>query len=74
MAAVVARMPATEIEEMTQGYTSMWSLTFQGFLTRFYEELTKVDDEIVEPHIVVVDQTERLLRIPRYTPRQQFEY
>ena len=35
---------------------------------------TKVDEEIVEQHIVVVDQTVRLLRIPRYTPRQQFEY
>ena len=34
----------------------------------------KVDEEIVEQHIVVVDQTVRLLRIPRYTPRQQFEY
>ena len=35
---------------------------------------TKVDEEIVEQHIVVVDQTVRLLRIPRYTLRQQFEY
>ena len=35
---------------------------------------TKVDEEIVEQHIVVVDQTVRLLRIPRYTPGQQFEY
>ena len=35
---------------------------------------TKVDNEIVEQHIVVVDETVRLLCIPRYTPRQQFEY
>ena len=34
--------------------------------------LTKVDEEIVEQHIVLVDQTVPLLRIPRYTPRQQF--
>ena len=30
--------------------------------------LTKVDEEIVEQHIVLVDQTVPLLRIPRYTP------
>ena len=35
---------------------------------------TKVDEEIVEQHIVIVDQTVSLLRTPRYTPRQQFEY
>ena len=35
---------------------------------------TKVDEEIVEQHNVIVDQTVRLLRVPRYTPRQQFEY
>ena len=70
--------PATEIEaymKMTQGSTSMWSLIFQGFLTRFFKELTrqisqtKVDEEIVEQHIVVVDQTMCLLRIPRDSPR-----
>ena len=26
---------------MKQGSTSMWSLTFQGFLTRFFKELTR---------------------------------
>ena len=35
---------------------------------------TEVDEKIVEQHIVVVDQTVRLLRIPRYTPGQHFEY
>ena len=29
---------------------------------------TKVDEEIVEHHIVVVDQKVRLLRVPRYYP------
>ena len=43
MAAAAARMPATEIEayKMTQGSTSLGSLTFQGFLTRFFKELTR---------------------------------
>ena len=27
--------------KMTQGSTSMWSLTFQGFLTQFFKELTR---------------------------------
>ena len=45
IAAAAARMPATEIEayedDMTQGSTLMWSLTFQGSLTRFFKELTR---------------------------------
>ena len=35
---------------------------------------TKVDEEILEQHIVVVDQTVCLVRVPWYTLRQQFEY
>ena len=35
---------------------------------------TKVDEETLEQHNVIVDQTVRLLRVRRYTPRQQFEY
>ena len=55
---------------MTQGSTSMWSLTFQGFLTRFFKELTifprrKWMRKFAEQHNVVVDQTVRLLRILR---------
>ena len=76
-----ARMPATEIE----AYEDDTRLHFdvEADFPRFLDSVlrrtdqisqTKVDDEIVEQHIVVVDQTERLLRIPRYTPRQQFEY
>ena len=81
MAAAAARIPATEIE----AYEDDTRLDFDGEsdFPRFLDSVlrrtdqisqTKVDDEIVEQHIVVVDQTERLLRIPRYTPRQQFEY
>ena len=79
--AAVARIPATEIE----AYEDDTRLHFDGdsdFL-RFLDSVLqrtglisqmKVDEEIVEWHIVVVDQTVRLLRIPRYTPRQQFKY
>ena len=71
------RLQKQKLLKMTQGSTSMQSLTFPGFLTRFFKELTrfpsrKLDEEIVEQHIVLVDQTVPLLRIPRYTPRQQF--
>ena len=76
-----ARIPATEIE----AYEDDKSLQFDGEseFSRFLDSVLqrteqisqmKVDEEIVEQHIVVVDQTVRLLRIPRYTPRQQFEY
>ena len=74
-------MPATEIE----AYEDDTRLHFdvESDFPRFLDPVlrrtdqisqTKVDDEIVEQHIVVVDQTERLLCIPRYTPRQRFEY
>ena len=81
MAAAAARIPATEIE----AYEDDTRLHFDGEsdFPRFLDSVlqrtdqisqTKVDEEIVEQHIVVVDQKVRLLRIPRYTPRQQFEY
>ena len=78
MAAAAARIPATEIE----AYEDDTRLHFDDF-PRFLDSVlqrtdqisqTKVDEKIVEQHIVVVDQTVRLLHIPRYTPRQQFEY
>ena len=76
-----ARIPATEIE----AYEDDKSVHFDGEseFPRFLDSVLQrteqisqmnVDEEIVEQHIVVVDQTVRLLRIPRYTPRQQFEY
>ena len=43
----------------------MWSLTFQGSLRTDQISQTKVDEEIVEHHIDVVDQTVRLLRTLR---------
>ena len=59
-----------------------WSVTqsdFPRFLDSVFQRTdqifqTKVDEEILEQHNVIVDQTVRLLRVPRYTPRQQFEY
>ena len=51
--------------KMTEVSTSMWSLTFQGSLTTHQISQTKVDEEIVEQHIDVVDQTVRLLRTLR---------
>ena len=74
-------MLATEIEP----YEGDISLHFnvESAFPRFLDSVlqrtdqisqTKVDEEIVEQHIVIVDQTVRLLRIPRYTLRQQFEY
>ena len=70
-----ARIPATEIE----AYEDDTRLHFDGEsdFPRFLDSVlqrtdqisqTKVDEEIVEQHIVVVDQTVRLLRILRYTP------
>ena len=81
MAVAAARMLATEIE----AYEGDASLHFnvESAFPRFLDSVlqrtdqisqTKVDEEIVEQHIVIVDQTVRLLRIPRYTLRQQFEY
>ena len=80
-AAAAARLSATEIE----AYKDDTTLHFDGEsdFPRFLDSVLqrtdqisqmKVDQEIVEQHIVVVDQTVRLLRIPRYTPKQQFEY
>ena len=43
----------------------MWSLTFQGSLRTDQISQTKVDEEVVEQHIDVVDQTVRLLRTLR---------
>ena len=64
---------------MTQGSTFDVESDFPRFLDSVLQRTdqisqTKVDEEIVEQHIVVFDQTVLLLRIPRYTPRQQFEY
>ena len=84
MGAAAARMPATEIK----AYKDDTRLHFHGEsdFPRFLESVLqrtdrmsqmKVDEEIVEQHIVLVDQTVRLfvyLGIPRYTPRQEFEY
>ena len=81
MAVVAARMPATEIEAY-EDYTRL-HFEVESDFPRFLDPVlrrtdqisqTKGDDEIVEQHIVVVDQTVRLLCIPRYIPRQQFEY
>ena len=77
-AAAAARIPATEIE----AYKDDKRLHLDGesdFPRFLYSVLQrtdqisqmKVDEEIVEQHIVfavVVDQTVRLLRILRYTP------
>ena len=43
----------------------MWSLTFQGSLRTDQISQTKVDEEVVEQHTDVVDQTVRLLRTIR---------
>ena len=74
-------MPATEIEadeDDTKLHFDVES-DFPRFLDSVIQRTDqisqmKVDEEIAEQHIVVVDQTERLPRIPRYTPSQQFEY
>ena len=81
MAVAAARTPATEIEAY-EGDTRL-HFNVESDFPRFLDSVlqrtdqisqTKVDEEIVEQHIVIVDQTVRLLRIPRYTLRQQFEY
>ena len=72
MAAAAARIPATEIE----AYEDDTRLHFDGEsdFPRFLDSVlqrtdqifqTKVDEEIVKQHIVVVDQTVRLRRILR---------
>ena len=76
-----ARMLATKIE----AYEVDTRLHFdvESDLPRFLDLVlqrtdqisqTKVDEKIVEQHSVVVNQTVRLLRLPWYTLRQQFEY
>ena len=77
-------MPATEIREVYEDDTRLHfdvESDFPRFLGSVFQRTdqisqTKVDEEIVEQHNVIVDQTVRLLRVPmaRYTPRQQFEY
>ena len=76
-----ARMPATEIEAYKDDTRPHFDgeSDFPRFLDSVLQRTdqisqTKVDEEIVEQHIVVVDQTVRLVRILRYTPRQQFGY
>ena len=69
-------MPATEIEayeddtrlhfDVESDFPRFLDSVFQG--TDQISE-TKVDEEIVEQHNVIIDQTVRLLRVPRYTPR-----
>ena len=70
MAAVAAaRMPGTEIEAYKDDGESDFPRFLDSVLQRIDQiSQTKVDEEIVEQHIVVVDQTVRLLRILRYTP------
>ena len=74
-------MPATEIK----AYKDDTRLHFHGEsdFPRFLDTVlqrtdqifqTKVDEETVEQDNVIVDQTVRLLRVPRYTPIQEFEY
>ena len=74
-------MSATEIEAYEDGTRLHFDV--ESDLPRFLDLVlqrtdqisqTKVDEEILEQHIVVVDQTVCLVRVPWYTPRQQFEY
>ena len=70
--AAAARMPATEIE--TYEDDTRLHFDVESDLPRFLDSVlqrtdqisqTKVDEGIAEQHIVVVDQTVRLLRILR---------
>ena len=78
-------MPATEIEAYEDDTRLHFDVEsdFPRFLDSVLQRTdqisqTKVDEEIVEPAYCIlslsIDQTARLLRIPRYTLRQQFEY
>ena len=74
-------MPATEIEAYEDDTRLHFDVEsdFPRFLDTVLQRTdeisqTKVDEEIMEQHNVIVDQTVRLLRVPRYTPRQQFKY
>ena len=78
--AAAARMPATEIEAYEDDTGLLFDVEsdFPRFLDSVVQRTdqisqTKMDEEVVEQHIVVVYQTVRLLRMPRYIPRQQFE-
>ena len=80
-AAAAARMQATEIEAYEDDTRLHFDVEsdFPRFLDSVLQRTgqisqTKADEEIVEQHIVVVDQTVRLLRILSCTPRQHFEY
>ena len=66
-----ARMPATKIEAYEDDTRLHFDVEsgpprFLGSVLQRTEQIsqTKVDEEIVEQHIVFVDQTVRLLRIP----------
>ena len=70
-----ARIPATEIEASEDDKRLHFDgvSDFPRFLDLVLQRTVqisqmKVDEEIVEQHIVVVDQMVRLLRILRYTP------
>ena len=67
-----ARMPATKIEAYEDDTRLHFDVEsgpprFLGSVLQRTEQIsqTKVDEEIVEHHIVIVDQTVRLLRTPR---------
>ena len=69
-------MPATEIEAYEDDTRFHFDVEsdFPRFLDSVFQRTdqiseTKVDEEIVEQHNVIIDQTVRLLRVPRYTPR-----
>ena len=70
----MARIPATEIEAYEYNTRPHFEVDVESDLPRFLDSVlqrtdqisqTKVDEEIVEQHIVVVDQTVSLLRILR---------
>ena len=69
--AAAARMPAMGIEACEDDTRLHFDV--ESDLPRFLDSVqrtdqisqTKADEEIVEQHIVVVDQTVRLLRIPQ---------
>ena len=74
-------MPATEIEAYEDDTKLHFDVEsdFPRFLDTVLQRTdqifqTKVDKETVEQDNVIVDQTVRLLRVPRYIPIQEFEY
>ena len=88
MAAAAARVPATEIEAYKDD--KRLHLDGESDFPRFLDSVLqitdqisrmKVDEEIVEQHILSLQSLSIkrcvcfvYLGIPRYTPRQQFEY